>query len=293
MRVGTAFGYDRLTSYIRTAQSRVQDAQNKVSTGKRIETASDDPTGTRRLLGLSALRSGIAGYEKNLDTAKAALSSTESAYDDLGDLMGQARSLAIQGATSTMDQTGRDAIAAQIGALQDRIVSLGNAQGPDERYLFGGQVTDAKPFAKAADGTLVYAGNATTPSVETGPGERTQLGETGGPIADAFARLTKLKNSLTGGDIAAVSKDRLDEIEDSSDAFSALQGDVGRRLNGIEVTRDAHARRDEEFSARASEIGEVDYASAIVDYTAAQSAYQAALQLASKGFSMGLMDFIR
>ena len=30
-----------------------------------------------------------------------------------------------------------------------------------------------------------------------------------------------------------------------------------------------------------------------IDYTAAQSAYEAALQVASKGFSTGLMDYIR
>jgi flagellin-like hook-associated protein FlgL len=40
-------------------------------------------------------------------------------------------------------------------------------------------------------------------------------------------------------------------------------------------------------------VGEIDYAEAIVEFTAAQSAYQAALQVASKGFSMSLMDFIQ
>jgi flagellar hook-associated protein 3 FlgL len=293
MRVSSAFRYDQLSSYIGSTQRRVQETQDRVTTGKRITTPSDDAAGTRQLLGLSSLRAGIASYTKNLDVAKGALSSTESAYSDIGDLVQQAQTLTIQATTSNVDQGTRNGIAAQIATLQSRLVSIGNSQGPDGRYLFGGQVTDAKPFSVAPDGSLVYGGNSTVPTVETGPGESAKIGETGATISDLYAKLTTLQDSLKTGDLTALSVNRLDELKTASDGMIAARADVGRRMNGIEATRSDHERRDSDFEARATDIGDVDYATAVIDYTAAQTAYQAALQVASKGFSTGLMDFIR
>ena len=293
MRVSSAFRYDQLSAHVATTQAKMVAAQNRVITGKRINAPSDDASGTKRLIGMAALRAGIAGYAKNLDVAKGALSATEAAYGDLGDLVQQAQTLTIQAATSALDQAGRDSIRDQIGSLQERLVSLGNGQAPDGRYLFGGQTTDAKPFSVAADGTLAYAGNATQPTMETGPGESAKVGETGGAVSDLYSKLTELRKSLASADVAALSNERLAELKDSGDALIAARGDVGRRMSAVEATRSLHERRDLELKDRASDIGEIDYASAIVDYTAAQSTYEAALQVASKGFSMGLMDFIR
>lgn len=293
MRVGNAFRYDQLQTHVGSTQAKMLEAQNRVLTGKRINVPSDDAAGTRQLLGIGALRNGIAAYGKNIGVASGALSMTESVYGDLGDLVQQAQTLTIQGATATLDQTARDGIADQIASLQGRLVSLGNSQGPDGRYLFGGQLTDTKPFSLADDKTLVYGGNAITPSVETGPGESVKVGETGGRISELYDKLSKLQNSLRSGNVGELSNDRLAEIKASGEEFVSARANVGRRMNDLDATKATHERRDAELTERASDIGEVDYATAIMDYTAAQSAYEAALQVASKGFSMGLMDFIR
>ncbi len=293
MRVSSAFRYDQLSSYIGTTQRRVQETQDRVTTGKRINAPSDDASGTRQLLGLSSLRAGIATYTKNLDVAKGALSTTESAYSDIGDLVQQAQTLTIQATTSTVDQGTRNSIAAQIATIQSRLVTIGNSQAPDGRYVFGGQVTDAKPFSVAPDGSLVYGGNSTVPTVETGPNESAKVGETGATISDLYDKLTSLQSSLKSGDLTALSINRMDELKTAGDTMIAARGDVGRRLNSLESTRTSNDRRDADFQARATDIGDIDYATAVIDYTAAQTAYQAALQVASKGFSMGLMDFIR
>ena len=293
MRVSTAYRYDGLAAAIRSTDARVLKAQQQVTTGQRITKPSDDAGGTRQLIGIGQLRKGIAAYTKNLDVAKGVLAGSESAYGDLGDLVQQAQSLAIQGATSAIDPAARDSVAGQIASIQERLVSLGNSQAPDGRYLFGGQLTDAKPFSVDSVGALSYAGNTVVPTVETGPGETAKVGETGTAISTLYDRLAKLRTSLASGDTAAISSDRLTELKASGDAFIAARGDVGRRMNAVEATRATHSRRETELSQRASDIGEVDYASAVVEFTAAQTAYQAALQVATKGFSTGLMDFIR
>lgn len=293
MRVSDAFRYDGYSATIRSADTRMQEASERVTSGKRIEQPSDDASGTRQLLSIGSVRSSIAGYTKNLTTAKGVLASTDSTYGDLNDLVQSARTLAIQGATSTMDDAERANIADQIQSLQDRLVSLGNSQAPDGRYMFGGQVTDAKPFTVNTDGTLAYSGNTTVPTVETGPGESTKVGETGTSISDLYSSLATLQSNLRSGNISAVSSSDLAALEKSSDTLTAAQGDVGRRLDAIASSQTVLSRQDTDLSSRASDIGDVDYATAIVDYTAAQSTYQAALTVASKGFSMSLMDYMK
>ncbi len=293
MRVGTAFRYDQLAASISSSEAKMLAAQNRAITGKRINAPSDDASGTRQLLGIGEIRKGIAAYTKNLDVAKGSLTVTDATYGDMGELMQQAQSIAVEGANTTLNENQRANLVAQIGDIQMRLVSLGNSQGPDGRYLFSGQATDTKPFSVDTSGALSYAGNAVRPALETGPGETAKVGETGGVVSDAYASLAKLKDSLNAGDVSAISNGRLDELKTSADALVSARADVGRQENALDATRAVHGRRDAELEQRASDIGEVDYASALVDYTAAQSAYDAAIKVASKGFTTGLMDYIR
>lgn len=293
MRVSTAFRNDGYASTIQSAQARMDEAQNRVTTGKRIEKPSDDPTGTRTLIGISSLRTGLAGYNSNLNVAQSVLNSSEDAYSDMGDLVQQAQTLAVQGATSTNDSATLNSIADQIASLQKRLVTLGNSQSADGRYVFGGRVTDSEPFSVDSSGNLVYGGDNQQPTAETGPGETMKVGETGGNIQTLYATLQTLQSSLRSGDITAISNTSIADLKTSGDAIVSARGDVGRRLDDVTASLSTNQRRDTDFQSRATDVGEVDYASAIVEYTAAQNAYQASLQVVSKGFSMSLMDFIK
>lgn len=294
MRVSTAYGYDQISARIAATSSRMTEAQNRVTSGKRIEKPSDDATGTLSLLKVTSLRAGLARYGQNLTTANSTLTAADSAYSDIGDLVQEARTIAISGATATQDASTRQSMVSQVEALQKQLVTLGNSQGPDGRYLMGGRMTDAAPFTVAADGTLSFAGDAIAPTAEIGPNQSIAVGEASGDmITGLYNTLASLKQSLQAGDTTSISNVELKSLETYNDQVVSARGDVGVRMDQIQTAQDHQSRRDDELAARQSDIGEVDYADAIVKYSAAQNAYQAALTVASKGFSMGLMDFIQ
>src|SRR4051812_38051448 len=136
MRISTGYQFDTYSNDIRATQERMFQYQQQVSTGKQLNQPSDDPLGTSRVLSMRALRTGIGQYQANLSTAKGNLGYSESALSDANGVMQRAYQLAVSGASSSMDQTGRNGMAAEITSLQKRLVDLANSRGPNGAFLF-------------------------------------------------------------------------------------------------------------------------------------------------------------
>ena len=80
---------------IQGAQSKMLDAQNKVSTGRAILRPSDDPRGLSDILRLSADKSEAEHYERNLEFGKSRLDFTDTALESLQSMVERVRSLAL------------------------------------------------------------------------------------------------------------------------------------------------------------------------------------------------------
>src|SRR5262245_45368852 len=118
MRISTAYQFDTFTNDIRLAQERMAKAGRQVSTGKRIEQASDDPLGASRILTMRSYKAATEQYTSNLNTAKGFVGYTQEALNSLHERVQRAYTLSVQGANSTTDQVGRNAMAAEIGDIQ-------------------------------------------------------------------------------------------------------------------------------------------------------------------------------
>jgi len=68
---------------------------------------------------------------------------------------------------------------------------------------------------------------------------------------------------------------------------------VGARLRTVDDLTERYIRMSDEFTKHISDVEEVDVDQAIMQYRLAETAYTAALQVASQGFRLSLMDFIR
>src|SRR6476619_5212331 len=101
---------------------------------------------------------GVKQHQRNVDEAQSWMSVTSTTLSSITDLAQKARELTVQGATDTLSQSGRDAIADQIDQLIAGMKQEGNATY-DGRYVLGGSRTNTPPF----DSTLTK----TDPSVAT------------------------------------------------------------------------------------------------------------------------------
>lgn len=292
MRISTPYQYGTYSSDVARAQERYVGLQRQVATGKRINVLSDDPLGMASVLSLRSLKDGLAQYEKNLTAAKGQLGLAEASLGESHTLVRRAYELAVSGANGATDPKARLAMVSELNEIQKRLVDLGNTQGANGQYLFGGQITDQKPFTVETTG-LVFNGDDFERSVEAAPGEILVASVPARQVVtDAYNAIESLKNHLQG-DHNAISGVDIPALQASLDDINGLRGVVGARLGSVDQWMSDHARRRDELAVSISEIEEVDITEAIVQYQMAETAYSAALQVASQGFRLSLMDFIQ
>ena len=70
MKVSTKLFNQQQLKQFTSLNEEIQKTQNKISTGKNILLASDDPTGSVQLSGLQVIRDQINQYNKNIETSK-------------------------------------------------------------------------------------------------------------------------------------------------------------------------------------------------------------------------------
>jgi flagellar hook-associated protein 3 FlgL len=292
MRISTPYQYGSYAGDVARAQERYVELQRQVATGKRLNKLSDDPLAFSTSLSLKSLKEGVAQYQKNLHSAKGQLGLAETSLDEANRIVRRAYELAVSGANGSTDQGSRVAMVKELNEMQKRLQDLGNAQGANGQFLFSGQMTDVKPFT-VSGGSLVYNGDDFDRLVEAAPGETISASVSARSLfVGAFDALESLKTNLQGSYTAITGID-IPNLQRSMDDINTTRGQIGARLQSIAAWSADHQRRADEFGANISEIEEVDITEAIVHYQSAQAAYSASLAVASQGFGLSLLDFIR
>lgn len=293
MRVSTRQQYATYQSDMARALERYTEAQGRVSTGKKVNTLSDAPYDGAVLLSLKNLKARTEQYTKNVDGARRTMTLAENVMSEVSTTLNKAYEITVTAANSTTSQEARNAMIEQINQMQSRLVDLGNSRGVNGEYLFAGQKTDTKPFTFVL-GALSFNGDDLPILTETGPGETLSVNTlAGGAFQSAHAALENLKTSLQGGDIGALSGVDLPAIQGVQNSFRQLRGDIGSRMQTADTLKADYSRRSDEFGSKISDIEDVDLTEALVSYKQAETAYQAALSVASQGFRLSLLDFIR
>ncbi len=291
MRISTAYQFDTYNRAVNDSHTKMTEAQNRVLTGKKLNTASDDPYGTTLVLGINSLESGVQQYQSNLTLAKNTLSTTESSLGDMTQLLNNGYQIALSGANDATTQDGRNGMAAQVTELQRRLLDLANTKGTNG-YIFAGQKTNAAPFT-ATGGTVTYNGDSNSQIVEADGNTTMAISSPAMPmIKDAYDRLETLRQNLLNGSTSKLSAVSVADLQSSSTAVTQERGNVGAKLQTIQAFQDQHTRRLDDLKTRASDIQDIDISTAITDYQSAATAYQAALQVTSSGFKSSLMDYI-
>lgn len=293
MRVSTNYQWSSYTKSIADAQARYVTAQNQLSSGKRITQPSDDPVGTASIVSMNSLKSAAERYQKNLQHGASFMKFTESAFGEAGTLLNRAYEFAVRGANAATDQQGREAMVRELTTIQNRLVEIANTRGPQNQYIFAGQETETQPIT-GFPGNYTYNGDANPLTVESGPNETMTINSNASNLfLDALNRIESLKNNLVSGNTGAISGIDIAAIQTSQRELSLERGIVGSKLVQANSLISDFERRQDEFTEAISNIEEVDMAEAMVQYRLSETAYQAALNVASQGFRLSLLDFVQ
>jgi flagellar hook-associated protein 3 FlgL len=143
----------------------IQSLQNKISTGKNIIQASDDPIGIVKLSGLQQVKDRFNQYSQNADNAINRLTIADTTLQSITNLMVRAKELAIQAANDTFGAQDSEALALELEEMKNEMFSVANSTDSSGAYIFGGYHTNTQPFEKDNDGNITYKGDRGTNSV--------------------------------------------------------------------------------------------------------------------------------
>ena len=110
---------------------------------------------------------------------------------------------------------------------------------------------------------------------------------------DLHSKLDDLRSHLLGGDIGIISDKDIYAMRTALDNIGIARGINGVKMNDIERLRNEGQRRQDDLTKTISDNEDIDLAEAITKMQSAETAYTAALQVASQGFQLSLMDFLR
>jgi len=167
MRISTANSYDASLGQLVKRQEDLSAAQEQLTTGKRVNRASDDPAAAARAeRALAAENRAVAG-QRAVDASKNAMTLTESALGDATELLQQVRETMIAAGNATYTDAERKGLADKIGELRKQLVAVANRADGAGTYLFGGQGSGQAPFLDAAGGVVYRGGTGETAVAST------------------------------------------------------------------------------------------------------------------------------
>jgi flagellar hook-associated protein 3 FlgL len=307
MRITNNFIQANALANLQTNMQRMSESQQQVSSGLRIQKASDDPAGASRAIQTRGSIRALDQYQRNISLANTRAATEETALSQLGDILTRAKQLAISQGTATADANTRATTKVEVDQLLQAAIQLGNTQDGDE-YLFGGKWADQAPFDAAQTGQAPYyvsldpdTGLPREPSgvnqTEISAGRYMQATHDGKQVlidSGVLAALKELSDALadTSAPQTAI-QTSAGSLDTAFDNLQVLIGENGARVNQLDVTSANLAAFSINLKTLKSDVEEVDIEQAVTELVSRQTAYQAAMLATSRVMGLTLADYLR
>ncbi len=301
MRITQRLMTDRVMLNLNRHTRNLLDVQEKLSTGRRINSPSDDPIGVRRAINTRTIIQKSEQYSANIKMMKPQMSETTSQIQTILDNVGRAYELTLQAANSVYSQTEQDNLAEEINQVLESVLERANHRTND-RYIFAGTKTRTEPFEaiRNANGEIeqvVYRGNSEYINLAVSDTSKVAINEPGDRIlqsaeADVFQTLIDIRDNMRAMDVDEL-QERLGEIETIQEQMLRGLARVGAAQNRIFRSEDDTEDYILANQILLSDTLDADFAETIIDLNVRQNAYQAALNAAGRTLQPSLLDFVR
>ncbi len=294
MQVSTSLFYDRAATAMDRLSARTDTLQTQISTGKKLPAPSDDSAAYFRLRGRAQGSADAVAHDGNLDLAAAVLQQGDTTLGSIAQQLQRAQELVIQARSGTQDGTAQNAIAAELDAIRDQLVTLGNTTDSRGQPLFGGADGGAAVTANV-DGTFSFA--STLPSaIPVGGGATVQPNETAARVfqaggTDMLAALTAASAALRGG--ATPSDATMDAIGAAHTQVVTVQTSLGARAARVEIEQAASKQAGIDREAARSGLEDTDITAAITELQKTMTVLSATQASFTKLQGLSLFDYLK
>ena len=287
-----------LLTMLSVAREQEEAAIRQLSSGRRIQLASDDPAASAAVLLNELSQSQQDQYLQSIASVRESLSTADSTLNSVVHSLERAVSLGVEGANGTLSAENRASLANEVQGIRDQILGLANSSFRGA-YLFSGTVNDTGPFTSdvtQASG-MRYDGNQQSNSVLIGDGRSISTGVPGDklfldPSSNVFSSLQRLMDSLNANDPTAVA-DASDKVRAALAHVSNVRVTYGNNLNQLDSGEDFMRQSKLNAQEREDTLIAADPADAITQLRQAQFARDATLAAAARTQFTSLLDYLQ
>ncbi|VAW73577.1 Flagellar hook-associated protein FlgL [hydrothermal vent metagenome] len=300
MRIGTLNMFRQGVDAILERQTDLFRTQQQLSSGKRINRPSDDPSGAAQLVGLSDSLDVTRQYQRNINAIRSRLELEDVSLASIGDALQRVRELTVQGLNDSNGAEARSAMALEVRQILDEIRGLANRTDAAGEYLFSGFQGQTAPFLDDGVGNFSYVGDQGQRLIQVGSSRQIADGNSGfdvfmkipavgGGYEDVFSTLYNLAADLDANAPNGASVDQLDNAMENLLGFRAT---AGARLNAVDRQETTNVALIEQLENTRSIIEDVDFAEAASRLNLQSVTLQAAQQAFLRVQDLNLFNFL-
>ncbi|RDV02662.1 flagellin-like protein [Sphingorhabdus pulchriflava] len=253
---------NRMTREIARQSWLAQDiaqTQIQVSTGKRLQRASDDPVAANRVSTLQTVQANGVAWKANVDLGVTLTAQADSVLQSATDLLVRARELTVAGANQTLAPADRNAIATELSALAYELDGLASTSSTLGEPL----------FATGAPRMIRFDSDALFAPVPS----RAALFDSGGQSAAQHVR--DAASAISSGNAASIGSS-MTALDGAIDQIATAQAQIGINATRLERLTELQAERKIANKAERSALEDTDLTSAIAKLNAQTITLEAA-----------------
>lgn len=145
-RLGTANAFDASLANLEVRQTALTNLQQQMTSGKKITSPSDDPTGAAQAERAMNRIARIATDQRALEAQKNSISAAEGTLGTITDALQNFRDLVVSAGNGSTTPSDRVTIATQLKGLRDQVLNLANTLDSNGQPLFAALGSALKPF---------------------------------------------------------------------------------------------------------------------------------------------------
>jgi len=298
MRITQGMIANNALKNIRNSMLKREELSEQITTGKKINKPSDDPSNAGKSSYLMSRNRILNGYIEDIKGTRSVLKYYDTALQEMQTINHRIKELTVQAADDTKTVEDRHHIALELEQLKDHLFKLANTQ-IGGKYILGGAKTDIPPVRKENESVIINTPQEANVRAKL-PLENIEI-EYGVTVYDvfktdtgetAFGILERLISSVESGDTDSIERDlgSLDSILNNVNANLARIGSVDNMLESMEKRFENVIDNNTDII---NDLVGTDLTKAISDLTLEQTALQAALKTTAQILPQSLVDFIR
>jgi flagellar hook-associated protein 3 FlgL len=281
---------------LQQSQVSLNTALQQVSTGKRVNAPSDDPSAAADMVQNTIETGNVDQYTQNITSVLSTVQSADSVLSNVVTSLTKAVSLGTEGANGTNTAQNRQELATQVQGIFSSVLAAANTS-VGGTYLFAGTGTSTPYTADSnASAGFTYNGDNGSNSVAVGDNENVQYNLPGSQVFSnstnsvlgSLSSLVTALQSGTSADIATATA----SVTSAIGYLGQQQAFYGNAENQLTTQQTVLQQDTVTLSTQANSLVGVNEAVAATNLSHAETDYNAALAAAAKVLPTSLLSYL-